>query len=114
MLVRLEQAEKAPSPIFVTEGGDGDTREAGATRESAVPNLRYRWWDGDALEFFAIHERLDFYFRSPFGDDGPAVLDVVAVFFVSCHSSGFGWFALFLVIFLAGEQILSFGVQSLA
>ena len=70
--------------------------------------------DGDAREFFAILERFFFYLCLPFGYDGLAILDIVAVFFVSCHSSGFGWFALFLVIFLAGEQILSFGVLSLA
>ena len=34
--------------------GNGDAREAGATRESTAPNLRHRWWDGDAREVGAI------------------------------------------------------------
>ena len=50
-------------------------------------------------------ERLLFYLCLPLGYDGLAVLDVVAVFLVPCHDSVFGWLALFLVIFLAGEQI---------
>ena len=34
-------------------------------------------------------ERLLFYLRLPPGYDGLTILDVVAVFFVFCHSSGF-------------------------
>ena len=30
--------------------GDGDACESGAIRESPVPNLRHRFWDGDARE----------------------------------------------------------------
>ena len=47
--VRLEQREKAHLPISVTDGGDGDVREAGATMESTAPNLRHRWGDDGAL-----------------------------------------------------------------
>ena len=36
--------------------GNGDAREAGATRESLVPNLRHRWGDGDAREALATRE----------------------------------------------------------
>ena len=45
--------------------------------------------DGDAREFLAILERFLLYLCLPLGYDGLAVLDVVAVFFVSCHDSGY-------------------------
>ena len=33
--------------------GNGDAREAGATRKSIPPNLRHRWGDGDARKTLA-------------------------------------------------------------
>lgn len=36
--------------------GDRDVREAGATRESIMPNLRYRWRDGDVRKAGALRE----------------------------------------------------------
>ena len=35
---------------------NGDVREFGTMRESILPNLRYRWGDGDAGEALAIKE----------------------------------------------------------
>ena len=49
---------------------DAHFGEAGATKDSTAPNLRL-----------------------PLGYDGFAVLDVVAVFLVSCHDSSFGCFS---------------------
>ena len=37
---------------------DGDAREAGATQESIFPNLRHRWWDADAREGRATRENM--------------------------------------------------------
>ena len=66
--------------------------EAGATPESSLSNLLYPLRKFHARELFAILERFIFYLRLPFGYDGFAVLNVVAVLFVFCHSSSFGWF----------------------
>ena len=72
--------------------GQSDFREVGATRESIFPNLLYPLRKFHAREFFASLERLLLYLCLPLWYDGLAVLDVVAVFLVSCHSSVFGWF----------------------
>ena len=50
--------------------GDGDAREAGATRECTLPNLRYRWGDGDAREAGATRESQPSNLRHRWGDDG--------------------------------------------
>ena len=50
--------------------GNGDAREAGATRESTVPNLRHRFWYGDAREVGATRESKAPNFRHRWGDDG--------------------------------------------
>ena len=44
--------------------------EAGATRESIVPNLRHRWGDGDAREAGALAESTTPNLRHRWGDDG--------------------------------------------
>ena len=50
--------------------GDGDAREALATIESIVPNLRYRFWDGDARKALATRESPVSNLRHRWGDDG--------------------------------------------
>lgn len=66
---------------------DRDAREAGATLESIIPNLRYRWRDRDAREVGATLERPLLYLRFPLRYDDLAILDVVAVFLVFFHDS---------------------------
>ena len=83
---------ESPVPDLSHGWGDGDACEVLATSESPPPNLLHRFWNRDARELFAVLERLLFYLCLPFGYDGLAILDVVAVFFVFCHSRGFGWF----------------------
>ena len=61
---------------------DAHFGEAGAIRESIVPNLLYPQGEFQAREFLAILERLDFYFRSPFWDYPHAIL-----YFVFCHDT---------------------------
>lgn len=68
---------------------DRDAREAGATLESIIPNLRYRWRDRDAREVGATPERPLLYLRFPLRYDDLAILDVVAVFLVFCHDSSY-------------------------
>ena len=36
----------------------GDARDAGATKESTVPNLRYQWVDGNVRKFISSPEHL--------------------------------------------------------
>ena len=83
---------ESPVPNLRHRWGYGDTCENLATRESTLPISVTEGGDGDAREFLAIPERLLFYLCLPLGYDGLAILDVVAVFLVSRHSSGFGWF----------------------
>ena len=71
---------------------DAHFGEAGATFESIAPNLRHRFWYSNAREAGATKESTAPNLRLPLGYDGFAVLDVVAVFFVFCHSSSFGCF----------------------
>ena len=69
--------------------GKSDLCEVLATIESLLSNLLYPQGKFHASEFFAILESPLLYLCLPFGYDGLAILDIVAVFFVSCHSSGF-------------------------
>lgn len=48
---------ESPVPNLRHRWGDGDTRETDATLESPVPNLRHRFRDGDARETGATSER---------------------------------------------------------
>ena len=87
ILARPEQPENTQFSISVIDGGDRDAREAGATLESIIPNLRYRWRDRDAREVGAILESPLLYLRFPLRYDDLAILDVAAVFLVFFHDS---------------------------
>lgn len=87
ILARPEQPENTQFSISVTDGGDRDAREVGATLESFIPNLRHRWRDRDAREVGAILEIPLLYLRFPLRYDDLAILDVVAVFLVFFHDS---------------------------
>ena len=44
--------------IHIAPLRDAHFGEAGATTESTSPNLRHRWWDGDAREAGAMLESI--------------------------------------------------------
>ena len=75
-------------PYLLHPFGQSDFSEVVATPESTLSNLPYPQGKFHAREFFATIERSVLYLCLPFGYDGLAILDVVAVFFVFCHSSG--------------------------
>ena len=87
--------------------GKSDIHKVFATRESTPSYLFYPLRKFHARELFAILERLLLYLCLPFGYDGLAILDVVAVFLVSCHDDSLG------ALVISGcfrKQILSFGI----
>ena len=61
---------ESPVPNLRHRWWDGDARKAGALGESPFPNLRHRRWDGYAREAGAIIESLFPNLRYRCGDDG--------------------------------------------
>ena len=56
--------------MHIAPNRDAYFGEAGATRESIVPNLRHRWWYGDSREAGALAESTTPNLRHRWGDDG--------------------------------------------
>ena len=69
MLVRLEQPQKAHSPISVTDGGMEMLVRLEQPEKAYSPNLRHRFWNADAREAGATRESIFPNLRHRWGDD---------------------------------------------